>query len=51
MGNLRDTEPEKKNHLNDQPEIAERLLGLHHTWIVGVEEEYEQQYPNRIKMY
>jgi arylsulfatase A len=33
LGKLSDTEPEKKNHLEDQPEVAKRLLELHNEWL------------------
>ena len=51
LGNLSDAEPEMKNYLTDQPAIVEHLLDLHNKWIADVEDDYRQQYPNRIPMY
>jgi arylsulfatase A len=51
LGNLSDAEPEKKNHLEDQPEVAKRLLQLHNVWLKEVEREYYEQYPNSTNMY
>jgi len=36
LANLSDPEPEAANHAADQPEIVERLRGLHEKWIAEV---------------
>ena len=36
LGNLNDAEPEAKNHLDEQPEIATRLHELHNQWAKDV---------------
>lgn len=51
LGNLSEPEPEKINHRSDEPEIAERLLGLHDAWLKEVEREYHAQYPNSTKLF
>jgi hypothetical protein len=37
LGNLNDPEPEKKNYLQEKPELAARLLALHQAWAKEVE--------------
>jgi arylsulfatase A len=51
LGNLGDPEPEKKNHLGEQPELARRLQALHDTWLKDVEREFDESHPNSQKMY
>jgi arylsulfatase A-like enzyme len=51
LGNLSDTEPEKKNYIKEKPDIAKRLLDLHNEWLKEVESAYYEQYPNSTKMY
>ncbi len=36
LGNLADEEPERKNHIKEEPEIAEKLFHLHDDWIKEV---------------
>lgn len=49
--NLSDAEPERKNYINDKPDIAERLLSLHNEWLKEVEREYYEKHPNSTRMY
>ncbi len=51
LGNLGDPEPEKKNHLGEQSELARRLQALHDTWLKDVEREFDESHPNSQKMY
>ncbi len=51
LGNLGDAEPEKKNYLKEETEIAKRLQGLHDEWSKEVERVYYEQYPKSTKMY
>lgn len=37
LHNLNDPQPEKKNHINEQPEIVARLQALHSTWADDVQ--------------
>jgi arylsulfatase A-like enzyme len=37
LGNLSDRQPEKKNYITEQPDIAERLQALHNEWLKEVE--------------
>jgi hypothetical protein len=34
--NLEDQEPERKNYLNEKPQVAERLLDMHLGWLQEV---------------
>ena len=36
LANLADEEPERRNHIDEQPDVAERLLELHHDWHADV---------------
>ncbi|MCE9611611.1 MAG: sulfatase-like hydrolase/transferase [Chthoniobacter sp.] len=51
LGNLADPEPEKKNHLSEQPELAQRLQAVHDAWLKEVEREYYESHPNSQRMY
>ena len=37
LGNLRDLEPEMKNYLNEEPDVATRLKALHDDWLNEVQ--------------
>jgi hypothetical protein len=37
LGNLTDAQPEKKNYINEKPELAKRLQALHDEWLKEVE--------------
>ena len=39
LGNLNDPQPEKKNHIKEQPGIVQRLQSLHSQWLKDVQPE------------
>ncbi len=47
LANLADPQPERKNYLNDKPDIAKRLHALHDEWLTEMQREYAASYPDR----
>ena len=51
LGNLSDPQPERKNYINDKPDIVKRLQALHDEWLKEVQREYRATYPNRTRFF
>lgn len=51
LGSLSDPEPERKDYINDRPEIVKHLQALHDEWLKEVQREYSAGYPNRTSFF
>ena len=51
LGNLGDPEPERKNYMNDRPDIVKRLQAMHDEWLKEVEREFYESHPHSQRMY